>query len=124
MPDTLKQKLQDATVEILEEIGVFKRGHFVYTSGKHGEFYVAKTDLLPNVVQVHDILELLAKRVKDLNVDVVVGPAMGAITLAHAMAFELSTIARPVLAVRADKKTMTRFSFPMIGLSCSMIRGS
>ncbi len=105
---------QRAAEQILKELGVLKTGHFVYTSGRHGYHYVAKTNALPNVMAVHDLCGMIADelRAQEVSVDVVVGPAMGAITLAHALAFELSTVAKVVQAIRVDKQEDGSFAFP------------
>lgn len=73
----------------LEEIGALKRGHFLYASGKHGDTYVEKFNLLRNPAATSEVCRHFADRFRDERVDVVVGPTTGGILLAFETARQL-----------------------------------
>jgi len=83
---------------------VVSDGHFVYTSGLHGNTYVNKDALYPHTVYVEMICEEFAIRFFNSDVDVVVGPAMGGIILSNRTAHHLCGFAgSKVLGVYAEK---------------------
>ena len=98
---------------IIEGMGAFLRDdHFVYSSGKHGEVYINKNQLLLRADIVSDICEEFARTFANEEVDVVVGPAIGGIVLAQWTAFHLSRIkGRQVLALFAEKDEEKGFRF-------------
>lgn len=68
-------------VEILKNVGaVMTDDHFVYTSGKHGSVYINKDALYPHTAETSRVGELFAEKFKDLDIDVVAGPALGGIS--------------------------------------------
>lgn len=83
-PDLLQQ---------LEDIGALKRGHFLYASGKHGDTYVEKFNLLRNPMATSTICEHFVEQFRDMRIDVVVGPTTGGILLAFETARQLGVAA-------------------------------
>lgn len=83
----------------LEEIGALKKGHFLYASGKHGDTYVEKFNLLRNPQATSDVCRHFADRFRDQGIDVVVGPTTGGILLAFETARQLG-----VAAAYAERK--------------------
>lgn len=82
-----------------------KDGHFVYTSGKHGDTYLNKDAIYPHTELVSKICRELARLCLDLNPDVVVGPVAGGVVLSQWLAFHLSDLGwQEVLSVYADKR--------------------
>lgn len=78
--------------------------HFVYTSGKHGSVYINKDRVYPHTDLVSSIGEMFADRFRNLNVDVVVGPAIGGIILAQWTAYHLTKLCgREILGVYTEK---------------------
>ncbi len=71
---------------------VLTNGHFVYVSGKHGDKYINKDAIYPNIEAIRKLCKMWAEDFKDSGVEVVVGPAMGGILLSHDTAGELSKI--------------------------------
>lgn len=92
-------------VDILKSTGaVIADSHFVGTSGKHFATYINKDALYPHTKETSEICKLFAEQVKDLDVDVVVGPMLGGIILSTWTAHHLSQIkAKEVLAVYTEK---------------------
>jgi len=79
-------------------------GHFVGTSGIHINTYVNKDALYTHPKETSRVCELMALAVKDIDVDVVVGPAMGGIILSQWTAFHLSKIKnKEILAIYTEK---------------------
>src|SRR3972149_6562479 len=80
-------------VEILKSIGaVITNDHFVYTSGKHGSIYINKDALYPHTELTSQVGEMLAKANIGLEIDTVVGPALGGIILSQWTAYHLSKL--------------------------------
>lgn len=78
--------------------------HLVGTSGRHMSVYINKDMLLTHTMETSRVGELFAEKNKNLPIDVVVGPAMGAIILAQWTAYHLSAkLGKEVLSVYTDK---------------------
>jgi len=75
--------------EILRDSGTLMTGHFLYTSGRHGEKYFEKARILQNPEYVEEIMSHLAAQFKDDKVDIVVAPAVGAVILGYELARQL-----------------------------------
>jgi orotate phosphoribosyltransferase len=79
-------------------------GHFVYTSGRHGNAYVNKDAVYPHTALVSELCAMFADLFADLAVDVVCGPALGGIILSQWTAHHLAAATdRDVLGVYAEK---------------------
>ena len=80
----------EEAIDIFKEAGALLEGHFIYTSGRHGERFLQAARVLqyPNLVE--RLCKAMAESVKDLNVDLVVGPATGGIILAYETARHLN----------------------------------
>lgn len=88
----------------LSRVGCIYEGHFVGVSGKHLAGYCNIDPLLPNVNLVSKFIKNLVTEFKDLDVDVVVSPAVGAIPFCHWGAYHLSKMTKKeVKGVWADK---------------------
>jgi orotate phosphoribosyltransferase len=88
----------------LEKVGCIYSGHFVGVNGKHLAGYCNIDPLLPHVDLVNRMIKVLVKEFKDLGVETVVSPAVGAIPFSHWGAFHLSKMTgRKVFGVWADK---------------------
>ena len=92
-------------VDILKSTGaVITDSHFVGTSGKHFATYVNKDALYPHTAATSDVCRLFSEKVKDLDVDVVVGPMLGGIILSTWTAHHLSQLkGKEVLGVYTEK---------------------
>ena len=92
-------------MDILKKVGaIITDDHFVYTSGKHGSVYINKDALYPHTEETSQVGMLFAKKAKDLDIDVVVGPAVGGIILSTWTAYHLSSLKnREILGVYTEK---------------------
>ncbi len=91
-------------LDLFERVGAFRKGHFVFTSGRHADTYINKDAIYPYTRETSVLCEAMAEQFKNDRIDVVVGPAVGAAVLSQWTAFHLSQMnGRDVLAVYADK---------------------
>ena len=92
-------------VEILKKIGaVITDSHFVYTSGKHGSVHINKDALYPHTAETSRVGEMFAQKYKEMDIDVVAGPALGGIILSQWTAFHLSQLkGKEILGVYTEK---------------------
>jgi len=83
---------------LLTQTGALLEGHFLLTSGKHSGQYVEKFRLLERPAVTARLGSALASRFAEAHVELVAGPAVGGILLAHETAKALGT--RMVFAER------------------------
>ena len=98
-------KKMNEVIDILKKTGaVLDNGHFVGVSGLHFDLYITKDALLPHTEEVSAICKLYAEKYKDVDVDVVAGPALGGIILSQWIAYHLSKLkGKEVLSVYTEK---------------------
>ena len=76
--------ISDARVEeILKEAGVLLEGHFLLTSGRHSNRYLQCAKIFRNTKYSEELCAALGEKYKDENIEVVIGPAMGAVQMAY-----------------------------------------
>lgn len=74
---------QDRAMEIFREAGVLLEGHFLLTSGRHSNRYLQCAKIFRNPKYSEEICAALAGYFRGDGVDVVIGPAMGAVQMAY-----------------------------------------
>jgi orotate phosphoribosyltransferase len=79
--------------EVLRAAGAIKTGHFLYSSGLHGDTYVEKFDLLRDPRATEQICGGFVRAFADAGVAVVAGPTTGGILLAFETARQLGVAA-------------------------------
>ena len=95
---------EDEVLELLQKVGAFRSGHFVYTSGRHGDSYILKDAMYAYTRETSRVCREMAERFRNVNVEAVIGPAIGAAILAQWTAYHLSELTgREVFGVYADK---------------------
>src|SRR5438445_810404 len=72
-----------------ESAGAFLRGHFVYTSGRHGADYLEKFRILEDPRATTALAAMIAARFQPLAPELVAGPTTGGIILAYEVARQL-----------------------------------
>ncbi len=91
-------------LEVLQKVGAFRTGHFVFTSGLHADMYVNKDALYPYTTETSRLCREMAVRFRDKNIEAVSGPAIGAAILAQWVAYHLSEMTgHEVYAAGAEK---------------------
>lgn len=96
-------------VEILKECGALMEGHFLLSSGKHSNRYCQCAKLMQYPDKTEQVISLVADKVRDLNIDVVVGPAMGGITAAYELGRQLGL--RAIFTERENNVMVLRRGF-------------
>lgn len=92
-------------LEILEKTGaIIRQSHFVLTSGKHTSLYINKDALYPHTQETSTVAGMFAEMFAEMEVDVVVAPALGGIILSQWVAYHLSKLkGKEVLSVYTEK---------------------
>lgn len=81
-----------------------KEGHFLLTSGRHSNRYLQCALVLQYPSVAEKLCKQLIKKIDLQGIEVVIGPAIGGITLAYEMARQLGT---PALFAEREDKVMT-----------------
>jgi len=95
---------ESEVLDLLQKVGAFRSGHFVFTSGLHSDSYVNKDALFAHPNEVSQICRAFAERFADAHVDAVLAPAVGGVVLSQWTAYHLGHITgREVYGIYADK---------------------
>ncbi len=91
---------ESAYLQMFKDTDALLEGHFLLTSGKHSSKYLQCAKILqyPNLADA--ICKDLAKNFVGQEIDVVIGPAIGAIILSYELARQLNC--RSIFAERED----------------------
>lgn len=81
--------MQNRVIEILTEAGALLEGHFLLSSGRHSDKYCQCARLLMYPDKSEKVLSIVAEKLKDVEFDLVVGPAMGGIIVAYELGRQL-----------------------------------
>ena len=73
-------------LEILKSCDAFLEGHFLLSSGRHSSAYCQMAYLQQYPDRCAEVMKAVADQIKKLDVDVIVGPAMGGIVYAYELA--------------------------------------
>lgn len=74
---------QQRILEILKEAGVLLEGHFKLTSGRHSNQYLQCAKIFRNTKYSEELCAALAEQYQNDGVQIVIGPAMGAVQMAY-----------------------------------------
>lgn len=74
---------QERVMKILKEAGVLLEGHFRLTSGRHSNKYLQCAKIFRNTKYSEELCAALAEQFKNDKVQIVIGPAMGAVQMAY-----------------------------------------
>ena len=74
---------KERALEILKDAGVLLEGHFLLTSGRHSGRYLQCARIFRNTRYSEELCAALAAHFKDDRVDIVIGPALGAVQMAY-----------------------------------------
>jgi orotate phosphoribosyltransferase len=91
-----------------ESAGAFLRGHFVYTSGRHGADYLEKFRILEDPAATVELAGMIAQRFRPERPQLVAGPTTGGIILAYEVARQLGTDAVYVERGEAGGRVLRR----------------
>jgi orotate phosphoribosyltransferase len=106
MPDRdLRARAQAA----FRSSGAFLRGHFLYTSGRHGADYLEKFRILEDPKATTELASMIVEHFRALRPELVAGPTTGGIILAYEVARQLGVDA--VYAERGEGGRVLRRGF-------------
>ncbi len=100
---------QERVMEILKEAGVLLEGHFRLTSGRHSNRYLQCARIFRNVKYSEELCAALAEHFADDNIELVIGPALGAVQMAYEVSRHLKV--ENFFAEREDGKMTLRRGF-------------
>ncbi|MEG1442534.1 MAG: orotate phosphoribosyltransferase, partial [Oscillospiraceae bacterium] len=92
-------------IEMLKEADVLLEGHFLLTSGRHSDKYMQCAKIFQNAKYSEPLCGELVEKYKNDNVEVVIGPAIGAIQMAYEVGKQLGV--RNIFAERDENGKMT-----------------
>lgn len=100
---------QEEIIRIFKEKEVMLEGHFLLTSGRHSDKYMqcAKLFQYPDVSEM--ICRQLAEQFSDMEINLVVGPAIGGIIMAYEVSRQLGV--KNIFAERENGKMTLRRGF-------------
>lgn len=96
-------------IDILKDSGALLEGHFLLSSGRHSSMYCQCAKLLQYPDKAEQVLKIAADKVRELDIDLVVGPAMGGIIVAYELGRQLGKPA--IFTEREDGKMTLRRGF-------------
>jgi orotate phosphoribosyltransferase len=74
---------QERAMQIFSEAGVLLEGHFKLTSGRHSNRYLQCAKLFRNAKYSEELCGVLAQKFQGQGIEIVIGPAMGAVQMAY-----------------------------------------
>lgn len=74
---------KERVLDIFKQAGVLLEGHFLLTSGRHSNRYLQCAKIFRNTRYSEELCAALADYFRQDGVDVVIGPAMGAVQMAY-----------------------------------------
>jgi orotate phosphoribosyltransferase len=101
----------DEVLQIFKDCGALLEGHFKLSSGLHSAKYLQCAKVLQYPDTAEKLCKELALKFKDIKIDVVIGPAMGGVTIAYELARQLGV--RGIFTERVDGKVQLRRGFEL-----------
>lgn len=101
---------REEIIAMLKEANVLLEGHFLLTSGRHSDKYMQCAKIFQDAKYSVPLCAELVEQYKNDNVEVVIGPAIGAIQMSYEVGKQLGV--RNIFAERdADGKMTLRRGF-------------
>ncbi|KZL93441.1 orotate phosphoribosyltransferase [Clostridium magnum] len=91
-------------IDTLKEVGALLEGHFLLSSGRHSDRYCQCAKLLQYPDKAEKVLKVVADKLKDVDFDMVVGPAMGGVVVSYELARQTG---KPGIFAERQDGTMT-----------------
>ncbi|MEW6621927.1 MAG: orotate phosphoribosyltransferase [Bacillota bacterium] len=100
---------REEIIEILERTNSLKTGHFILSSGLHSSRYVQCALVLSYPWEAEKLCRDLAEKFSGMDIDIVVGPALGGVVVAYELARALNV--QGIFSERQDGKMALRRGF-------------
>lgn len=115
-----KMITRERVLEIFKEAGVLLEGHFLLTSGKHSNKYLQCAKIFRNTKYSEELCASLAEHFAGKKIDVVIGPAMGAVQMAYEVSRHIGC--ENFFAERENGKMTLRRGFEVTpGMNCLIV---
>ena len=101
--------MKERILEILIESDAFLQGHFLLSSGKHSDGYVQCERVMRFPKKAEEIVKAIAEQIKDMDYDLIVGPAMGGIRVSYELGRQVGK--ETIFAEREDGEMALRRGF-------------
>lgn len=75
--------MNNYVINILKEVEALLEGHFLLSSGRHSNRYCQCAKLLQYPDKAEKVLNVVVEKLKDVDFDIIVGPAMGGVIVAY-----------------------------------------
>ena len=79
-------------LEILKSCDAFLEGHFLLSSGRHSSAYCQMAYLQQYPDRCAEAMKAVADKIREMDVDVIVGPAMGGIVYAYELGRQMGKV--------------------------------
>jgi orotate phosphoribosyltransferase len=99
---------RDEIVNILEQVGAIRQGHFELSSGRHSGTYIQCALVLAHPQHAGQLGSALAELFKEHSISCVVSPALGGIIIGHEVARALGVRALFVERDRSGQMALRR----------------
>ena len=96
-------------MEVLKEAGVLQEGHFLLTSGRHSDKYMQCAKIFQHAKYSEELCAALAEKFQDKGVELVIGPAIGAIQMSYEVSRHLGV--KNIFAERENGEMTLRRGF-------------
>ncbi|MCR1935557.1 orotate phosphoribosyltransferase [Clostridium tepidum] len=73
-------------IDILKESNALLEGHFLLSSGRHSNRYCQCARLLQYPEKAEKVISVIAEKLKDVDFNIIVGPAMGGVIVSYELA--------------------------------------
>ena len=100
---------KDEIIAMLKEAGVLLEGHFLLTSGRHSDRYMQCAKIFQNAKYCVPLCAELVEQYRDDEIEVVIGPAIGAIQMSYEVGKQLGV--RNIFAERENGVMTLRRGF-------------
>lgn len=80
------ENTDNMVIDTLKEVEALLEGHFLLSSGKHSNRYCQCAKLLQYPDKAAKVLKVVADKLKDVDFNLVVGPAMGGVVVSYELA--------------------------------------
>lgn len=97
--------MNESAIELLKKVGAITiDSHIVLTTGRHSDKYLNLDALMPHTKESSQMGKIFAEKYKDVDIDIVAGPAVGGIILSQWVAYHLSQMkGKEVLSIFCEK---------------------
>ena len=91
-------------LEIYKKTGAVLHGHFKLTSGRHSDTYMQSAKIFVDTDSSEKLCKALAEKLSDIEVDLVISPAIGGILMGYEVARQLK---KPNIFAERENGVMT-----------------